>query len=197
MDVPIKVVKNFINKEEIYELTNYIDFLEQNELESFAIYQDGKRLALQFGKDECHGDTSMLNLNILKENKDLISLYMSKVIEETKHQFNVKSPLYVCSFWLAKQYSGASIPSHEDTDSGYNMHFKYSGIVYLNTMVEGGALHFLDLGYTHSPEAGDLVLFPSQGTGNHEVLDILETRYSFPIWMTDTLDMAISVESGG
>jgi hypothetical protein len=184
MDVPIKVIKNFISSEETDVLIEYIDFLEETKLDSFTSYQAGKRLALQFGIDASPYHSSHLDLDLFEDKKELVTSYFKKVVNITKKKFDLAQDIYVCSFWVAKQYNGATIDEHEDTDSGYNSHLEYSGIIYLNTMIDGGDLHFSELDYIYKPEAGDLVLFPSQGTGYHEVREIFETRYTLPIWMT-------------
>jgi hypothetical protein len=181
----IKIIKSFISKNEIRSMIKYIDDLEDKNLKDFGVYQDGKRLALQFGDDLYHKTMSHLTLDLLFEKENEIKNYFSKVVSETKKLFNYKKDLYVCAFWLAKQYPGATVPAHEDTDKGANLHFEYSAILYLNELEFGGELSFVDLEYSHKPQAGDLVVFPTFGTGIHTVLEIPETRYSMPFWMTN------------
>jgi 2OG-Fe(II) oxygenase superfamily len=181
----IKIVKNFIEKNEIRSMIEYIDHLEAKNLKEFGIYQEGKRLALQFGDDLYHKTLSHLTLDLLFEKENEIKNYFYKVLSETKKLFSYPEDLYVCAFWFAKQYPGAKVPAHEDTDNGVNLHFRYSAILYLNELESGGELSFLDLGYSYKPQAGDLVIFPTFGTGIHAVLEIPETRYSMPFWMTD------------
>jgi hypothetical protein len=180
--VPIKVVKNFISEDEIASMIQYIDHLEAKNIKDFGVYQEGKRLALQFGNN--HYASSLLTLDLLFEKEKQIKEYFQKVIDETKKLFNSQQDLYVCTFSFAKQYPGANVPAHEDTDGGLDRHFVYSSILYLNEIDSGGELSFLDLGYSHKPQAGDLVIFPTQETGDHAVLEIPETRYSVPLWMT-------------
>jgi hypothetical protein len=182
--IPIKVVENFISKDEINSMIEYINHLEAKNLKEFGVYQDGKRLALQFGNDLYHKTLSHLTLDLLFKKEKQIKKYFQKVITKTKELFNDKEDLYVCAFWFAKQYPGAKVPAHEDTDNGVNLHFKYSAILYLNELESGGELSFLDLGHSYKPQAGDLVIFPTFGTGIHAVLEIPETRYSMPFWMT-------------
>lgn len=193
MDAPIKVVKNFIEEPDLSSMVEYIDLLEGTNHEDFLVSQNGKRLALQFGKDKFH-PTSHHNLEIASEKDELIKGYFTKIVDATKRAFEVETDLYVCSFWLAKQYPGAIIESHEDTDGGHNTHFRYSGILYLNTMKHGGDLVFSGYDYSYRPEAGDLLMFPSQDTGFHEVKEIFETRYSLPFWMTDDSSMSLNGE---
>lgn len=182
MNVPIKITKGFIKKSEISSLVDYIDRLESNELDKFASYKEGKRLALQFGEE--HEPKSYMTLDLIKEKQDLIKQYFERVIDLTTNKFELLEVLYLCSFWIAKQYPGGDIEAHEDTDDGYSPHMDYSAVLYLSTAKSGGELHFIDLDYFYKPEAGDLIIFPSKGTGYHEVLNIKETRYSIPFWMS-------------
>jgi hypothetical protein len=196
MNVPIKVIKNFIQEPEIEMMIEYIDYMEKTELDKFAQYQSGKRLALRFGVDEDpdHTEGSFSDLSILGKNRSFIASYFNRAVDAVKRAFEVGESLYVCSFWFAKQYSGATVGEHADTGDGggdYNMHFKYSAVLYLNTMTEGGQLVFKDVNYIYSPQAGDLVVFPSPGI-IHGVHEILETRYSLPMWITDVESMALS-----
>jgi hypothetical protein len=196
MDAPIKVIKNFIQEPEIGMMIDYVDYLERTELDKFVSYQAGKRIALEFGVDEDpdHTASSFSDLSLLGENRASINSYFEKVIGAVKSTFEVDKELYTCAFWFAKQYPGAVVDFHKDTGDGgdwYNGHFKYSAIAYLNTMTTGGKLTFKDFGYDYTPEAGDLIIFPSYGLV-HGVEEIFETRYSLPMWITDTESMALS-----
>jgi hypothetical protein len=196
MDAPIKVIKNFIQEPEIRMMIDYVDYLESTKLDKFAQYQSGKRLALRFGVDEDpdHKDASFSDLSLLKDNRSNIVSYFNRGAEAVRAAFNEEKDLYVCSFWFAKQYPGAIVDFHKDTGDGgdwYNGHFKYSAITYLNTMTTGGKLTFRDFGYDYTPEAGDLIMFPSYGLV-HGVEEIFETRYSLPMWITDSEAMALS-----
>lgn len=169
-------------------MVEYIDFLEETRIEDFLRDEKGVRLALQFGRDNFHQE-SRGELDLDK--RDKVQGYFKRVTDFVKESFGVEEDLYVCSFWLAKQYPGAVIEIHEDTDDGANTHFRYSGIIYLNTMGDGGDLSFVDFDYLYKPAAGDLVTFPSQETGHHGVAEINEVRYSLLFWMTDQEHLAI------
>jgi hypothetical protein len=182
----IKVIKNFVDAHAASKFIDSIDLLEQTVLEEFSSYQDGKRLALQFGIDVNQLHNSHLDLTLLDDMEPMFREYLEQAVQATKDSFEVDpaAELFVCSLWLAKQYPGAIVPIHEDTDSGYNTYFEYSAVLYLNTLDDSGDLEFPDLGYSYRPAAGDLVIFPSKSTGMHRVSKILEDRYSMPLWLT-------------
>lgn len=180
----VKVIKNFLPAHAVAKFVEYIDALEQAMPDEFSSHEDGKRLMLQFGRDLCYPH-SRLDLTLLADMEPVIREYFGQAVKATKHSFEVDpaAELFVCSFWLAKQYPGASVPAHDDVEE-LNTQFDYSAVLYLNTLVGSGDLEFADLGYTCSPAAGDLVIFPSKSSGMHGVSKILEDRYSMPLWLT-------------
>jgi hypothetical protein len=180
----IKIVKNFLSKDECQSLIRYIDSLTEMQKNQFSIYQNGKRLALQFGTDLYHEDASHLTLDIVSDKESIFRKYFSSVINQINILFEDKDPMYVSSFWIAKQFPGAIVPEHEDTDGGINTHFEYSSIIYLNSLKDSGDLIFDSLSYSYRPNAGDLIIFSSKSTGTHKVEKINEDRYSLPMWVT-------------
>ncbi len=194
MDAPIKIIKNFLKESEVKSMIDYIDYLEEHHLDEFATDHDGKRLALQLGKElnDYYDRWTHLNLDLVAEKREVLQGYFSRIIEETKANFDVAGELHACVLWIAKQYPGAIVEVHQDTDNGKSMHIKYTGSLYLNTMTNGGELYFEDFDYTYKPEAGDLVLFPSHEAGMHGVHEINEVRYSMLMWMTDLEELTLS-----
>lgn len=180
----IHVLKDFISKDEANFLIDYINS-KSDILKGSKIYGD-KRQYLTFGKDSFHKDYEK-DLSLIKEIEPLLRNDLFPKIEKAVQEvFENRRKVMVNNFFLAKQYPGAKIDSHIDTDGGRNMQFKYSGILYLNTMSSGGELNFPDLGYRYSPVQGDLVTFPSKPLEFiHEVEEIFEERYTIPIWLTE------------
>lgn len=187
----IKVVSNFISAEDIELFKNYNDHLLETKPDLFFIGNNGKRPVLQFGKDNAHVMSSLELDSTIPEIKDLVRSYFSKAIETVKDLYKDSRDLYVCSFWLAKQLPGANVQMHDDTDEGRNAHFTYSAVLYLNTLGTTGDLIFTDLRHSVKPFAGDLVVFPSQSTGNHEVKEIDQHRYTMPMWLTTDKSYAL------
>lgn len=183
----IKIIKNFINDEDIKLYREYNDWLIENKIEHFFIGGKGKRPVLQFGKDLFHKSKSHESLEgiVDPEMINKIQSLWTKIISTINILFDDSNDLYPCSFWFAKQLPGAQVKIHTDDDQGTNMHFKYSAVMYLNTLVDGGELDFVELEYKVKPEAGDLVIFTSMNTGPHQVLEISETRYTIPMWFTE------------
>ncbi len=193
MDQPdsIKIISNFITEDHRKSFIDYID----ERLDIFYLdprSKKGNRYAYKFGKDAVHAD-SRHTLEELLDIKDLVDLYAEKACEEAKKQFNDDSKLYLSSFWMAKQESGATITYHKDTDQDNNLQFKYSGVLYLNTMPDyTGKLRFPELFFQYCPVAGDLIMFPSHGDEyTHGVDWIAADRYSLAFWLTEDEDFAL------
>ena len=173
MDVPIKVTKNFITEPEISSMIDHINRLEKDKKECFSIWQYGRRIALPFGNAQNDIKSNIVarrNLDLFdKSDRELISDLFSRILREISKAYALDLDIYICSFWLAKQYPGAIIPEHLDTDGGVNMHFEHSVVLYLNTLRSGGELNFPDLKFSYKAEAGDLVFFTTKDTGRHFV----------------------------
>jgi hypothetical protein len=187
----IKTIKDFISEEDARVLREYNDELLSTKLDLFFVGNAGKRPVLQFGRDNSQKQSHQTTDGILlPEIKELLTKLFTKTIDTIYKEYKVSTPLHLCSFWFAKQLPGANVAAHDDTDEGANVQFKYSAVLYLNTLASTGSLDFIDLGYSVKPELGDLVIFPSQGTGLHEVKPIDQTRYTIPMWFTDNPEYA-------
>jgi 2OG-Fe(II) oxygenase superfamily len=192
MSNPIRVVPNFLSPVECAAWIQLINELEQTVRQKFVTSPDARRIALQFGLDYCEENSSDVSLSPLGEKEHAARQLFSRIVKQTGSVFADSSELHVCAFWLAKQYPGAQIGFHEDTDNGANPHMEYSAVIYLNTQQAGGELKFPRYGYTYSPVAGDVVIFPSKEAGLHGVLTINEDRYSLPVWLTRDPAFALS-----
>ena len=197
----IKLVKSFIGGAEAASLIEHIDLLEDSKTDAFNFYQDGKRASLQFGYDTYYGmDPSykfFLDFEVLKDSGslDIVKKNCLAIINKTKELFFEEEDLYISAFWLAKQYPGATIPPHSDTEDGYNPQYIYSAVLYLNSLTSSGELSFIDLNCAYKPEGGDLIVFPTQDTGIHTVSEISEDRYSIVLWLTK--DKSLSILGAG
>ena len=180
----IHILKDFISKEESDYLISYINS-KLEIMKGSEIYGD-RRKFLSFGKDSFHRD-SQTDFSLISEIEPMLrNDIFPKMEKQIQEVFGNRRKIMVNNFFLAKQYPGARIDSHVDTDGGKNMQFKYSGILYLNTMTSGGELNFPDLNYKYSPVQGDLVTFPSKPLEFvHSVEEIYEERYTIPIWLTE------------
>lgn len=180
----IKIIKNFIDKKDILKFISYID-LNINKFKIDPRSTGGNRYSYKFGNDAVHPE-SRPNLEELNEIIDMVKRYTKKTCLTAQKNFNDQNEVFLSSFWLAKQSPGASVTYHKDTDEDNNLQFKYSAVIYLNTMLDGqGKLNFPRLNFKYSPQEGDLVLFPSQGNQFWHGVDLIsEERYSIAIWMT-------------
>jgi len=179
----IKIINNFIEDSDIEKIIKYID----SNLYKFSLDErsiGGHRYSYRFGKCYAHKD-SRENLNDLINIKDVIDKYSQKACSLTKKEFNETNDVILASLWLAKQQSGATVTYHKDIDDGKNPQFKYSAVIYLNTMENSGKLRFPIINFEYSPIAGDIVIFPSDGVEFYHGVDAInQDRYTMPMWMT-------------
>lgn len=187
----VKVVNSFLSEEEVKFFIEYEDYILENMYDKMAIFNNGNRPILQFGKDFYPEYKSYETLDLVSDIEDKIRDIFSRVETKTKEIFNEIDDLYVCSFWFAKQLPGAFVMEHDDTDNGVNYQFKYNAVIYLNTLKDSGELIFTDLKYSHKPVAGDIVIFKSVEAKRHLVNTINENRYTLPMALSTDPSFAI------
>jgi hypothetical protein len=185
----IKVVPDFISEEDVVFYIDMINRYEKSNLKDFFPSQEGKRLTLLFGnyENDVKFDPRVQETLALfsKEELDRLRSLFLRINEKIKITYNLDNNLYICSFFLAKQYSGAEVELHTDIDDREgNQHFEHSVILYLNTLEVGGDLTFVSPAYSYKPKKGDLVFFLTRAGGPHYVKTITEDRYSLVFWTT-------------
>jgi hypothetical protein len=178
MKEKVVIVPDFLSED---VMNNIIKFIDSN-LDKFAMPQE-LRHVLMIGHQNGYVDGSHSSLNVLGEIKDIITNeYFTKLKQLAIDIFGDDGDSEISNLWISKQLPGSVLLYHHDDDNGYNSHFKYSCIMYLNT-VDSGDLEFPELGFSYRPKAGDLVIFPSLGENmGHEIKEINHMRYSMPTW---------------
>ncbi len=176
----IKVVNNFITKDEASHIISFID----NNMDLFHSKQENTRHTLMFGKDFLFPESSedfSKNNPLCDYFKDKIFPPVIKLLEDTYHDLDIA----VSNLWFSRHDPGSKLPLHEDIDNGANLQFKYSAILYLNSLENTGILKFPFANFEYSPSMGDLVFFPSKGkTFAHQIDTITEKRYCVPMWIS-------------
>lgn len=178
----IKVINNFITKD---EASNIISFIDSN-LENFLVYQNGTRYVWKFGTDYYYPLETEKTLDKTNEFKSFLKDYIFPKVEFYVDKTYNNSNIAVSTLWFSKHYPGSKVELHMDTDNGYNPQFQYSAVLYLNSLSDTGILQFPFLDFKYFPVAGDLVIFPSN-LGKpfaHEVTEIDEIRYTVPMWIS-------------
>lgn len=190
----IVITNDFVASDDSSRLIEWID----NNLDKFNQYtfqNNPKRHAIRFGKDQVFWDTSPHEIYGIDGVEDLARKYIRAVTLRLQYLYG-QGPLYVNSFWLAKQESGASVKAHHDSHSGMNPQFTHSIICYLNDNEVGGELEFPELNISIKPPANSMVSFVSQGEELlHEVKEIHEDRYTMLFWITDNPDYQVKFHS--
>lgn len=166
----IKIVPNFLTKEEIEYLMLNIETRPHN---SFVSQKDNDGNALTYmhqynGVNDIH--------NIIERCKDQIcksyGIEKETIRAKEKHLNVVK--------WT----EGTYLKLHVD-DLGYVTDNHLPVLIYLNDDYEGGEIKFETHNLSIKPNVGDFIVFPGNLHYPHEVTKVMSgVRYTLPIWFT-------------
>jgi hypothetical protein len=120
----------------------------------------------------------------LYESLDLATNHYLHVVYPFAQQ-SIKAREY--NQYLTRYEKHGGLPLHNDQE---NVGSRTLGsILYLNDDYDGGELRFPEFGISLKPEAGSVVMFPSNFLYMHEVLPMTNgSRYAMPHWYHNTED---------
>ena len=109
-----------------------------------------------------------------------------EAVQDYCRMFNIADLRYWEAFNFIKYEPGNHFQEHHDHSFSYNCTVSLVG--YVNDDYEGGELYFRLQGITYKPEAGDLVIFPSNYMYPHQAMPVKSgTKYSI-VTMLDYSD---------
>lgn len=98
-------------------------------------------------------------------------------VEDYRQEFNIMELKYWEAFNFVKYGPGQHFQEHHD--HGYSYNCTVSLVAYINDDYEGGELYFRRQNLTIKPEAGDLMIFPSNYMYPHRAMPVHSgTKYS-------------------
>lgn len=186
----IKVTDNLITDQDSQAFIDYID----GNLDKFvtdASREIPNRHILRFGYDEVWED-SKPDMSLIVDIKDLVNKYRDIMVAKVKELYGDEE-IYLTSFHMGKQGAGAKVLRHLDGAVDVNPQFKYSGIIYLNTVEDGGDLGFPNLEFSVKPQKNQFITFPAYDgiIFDHEVNKIGSDRYCLPCWFTTDKNLEV------
>jgi hypothetical protein len=151
----IKVIKNFVNKEDCRKIIDTAVLVEDESNEQW------KNKAYS-GSDFATGFLPLIEQEMFKAYG-----FPVKILSEQAA--------------IMKWSVGDSMGLHAD-DLGI-FYYHIAGLIYLNNDYTGGEIGFPKQEVVLKPEQGDLVLFPGNMNYPHEVMKIISgERYTLPVW---------------
>jgi predicted 2-oxoglutarate/Fe(II)-dependent dioxygenase YbiX len=99
-------------------------------------------------------------------------------------KYRIREPFYHEGYSILKYSPGEEYKRHYDT--GTEMGRAVSVLIYLNDDYAGGELEFPNFGVKIKPEAGMVVMFPSNFAYSHVALPVTSgTKYALVTWLRD------------
>jgi len=99
-------------------------------------------------------------------------------------KYNIHEPFYHETYSLLKYSSGQSYSEHYDGATGIGRCI--SCLVYLNDNYDGGEIEFINFGVKIKPQAGMMIIFPSNFAYRHIAHPVTNgTKYSLVTWIKD------------
>jgi hypothetical protein len=194
LDYGINLYKNAIKKDECLKIINTLE--HETSLGIPEIFWHGSHVN---GKEEVLEVRNCFDLKYKKENlgvhipfnqglydiHDSVDKSLDVCLNHYESKWNLKMN-YREAFNFVKYMPGEYFKVHADHGPYYNC--TISAVVYLNDDYDGGELQFTRHGLTIKPDAGDIVICPSNFVYEHASLEIFEgTKYAVVI-MTDYTD---------
>lgn len=202
----VKIVNNFISKEDIDVFTKYIDdnWQDENKFRHRVGLAFNKGLALR----AVFPDEKPASL--FKELEEIVSRNSEKFLNLSKELFSDEREVYFYGVSLTRLSKDIQIRIHTDIHNDFT-DLLYSGVIYLNDNYVGGEIAFLDdytgreedARYDHSksekidfplyedslgglcykPKSGDIVIFPANKFHGGKVVTE-GTRDAIVFWST-------------
>ena len=99
-------------------------------------------------------------------------------------KFEIYEQLFHENYQLLKYRGGEQYKAHYDGGTGIGR--SISALCYLNSDYEGGELEFVNFGVKIKPEAGMMILFPSNYAYTHVAHPVTSgTKYAMVTWIRD------------
>lgn len=202
----VKIVNNFISKEDINTFTKYID----NNWEDQNLFRHRVGLAFNKGLAVRAVFPDEKPPSLFKELEDIVYRNSEKFLSMSKELFSDEREVYFYGVSITRLSKDIQIRIHTDVHN-YFTDLLYSGVIYLNDNYEGGEITFLDEynareedikfdhskaqkidfplyddslgGLSYKPKAGDMVIFPANKLHGGKVVTE-GTRDAIVFWST-------------
>jgi len=182
-------INNFLTKEEIKTLNDYVRNITQWDVTRTHYNEDGTVIyEADYWKDRVITSTNIYNQNpSVHALIEKISDRLKNIIQD-RWNLTVTATMPSIVKWSPGQlqWPHADKELHEGENAGKPNDFPYydiGSVIYLNDDYEGGQLYFPKQGIEYSPEPGSAYFFPGDLHYIHGVKEIISgTRYTCPLF---------------
>jgi len=172
----IHIIKNFISKEDVSIIKEYIETIKFNTKEDHVPLHDNL-FEVNGVVFDLHTRGEMPNHILSIFSKYSEGFY--KAVQEIE-SINYHPPMF-SKHYIARYRTGVSVGPHFDPDKPEGT---YKSYIYWNDDFSGGALNFPELKETFTPQPGDLVFFIENEENRYEVTRVESgILYMSEAWM--------------
>ena len=151
----IKIIKNFVDKEDADRLIKYIETNKLNK-DKFIYTEYLKTVESQQAQSQI---PEQFSINDHPEVKDIYIKYAKRFIEECKVFFDNTEGIGLYAQWLTMYGIGNELPRHRDNHFGAE-EINFSAVIYLNDDFTGGETEFPHHNKKIVPKMGSVMVFP-------------------------------------
>jgi len=177
--------KGFVSPEDCSEIMAHVDAFEEKDwLDGWARHQ-----GTLFYTNEASSEKPIAEWWSDKVSPPVLIPAVTKINAKLKGLFSPEY-FFLPEYKIVRLKPGDNMKSHRDNRSGDNnlnvetkqeFTIQCAYTIYLSDF-KGGEINYPEIGYTHTPEPGDIVIH--SGRVLHEVFDVLEgNRYTITGWL--------------
>lgn len=146
------VVEDFVTKEELEKLVKYLRIFFKND-----------------PNDLSESEYTSLKSDVGSKMQELYQ----RAIDVFNENHNVDYELEFTPINSFVRIDGVGIPEHHDNNRpGAEQKVHYGCVIYFTDDFDGGELNYINLGISHKPVAGQLIMHPGTEEYTHSVSDV-------------------------
>lgn len=137
--------------------------------------------------DQSFDSRVLLLQNMTRPSQELAAGVTMEIAKVLGHHF--RTALYPETVSVVRWSAGEEMALHRDGHNPHTINRTHAVVLYLNDQLEGGEIHFPEIGVTVSPRRALMVAYDKSIL--HGVRPVTQPRYTLTMWYTDQSELSI------